>query len=51
MNLKKLFLAFCFAFLSLGLIAQDNPVYWSSKVVNVEGNIYEIQFKASIDGD
>ena len=26
-------------------------MYWSSKVVNFEGNIYEIQFKASIDGD
>ena len=39
------------AVISFGLYAQDNPVLWRSKVGNVGENIYEIQFKASIEGD
>ncbi len=51
MNLRKLFLTAILAVISFGLYAQENPVMWSSKVVNVGENIYEIQFKASIEGD
>ncbi len=39
--------------LSVALFAQgfEQPVTWSGKAVQVEGNVYEIQLKASVDGD
>ncbi len=39
--------------LSIALFAQglEQPITWSGKAVQVEGNVYEIQLKASVDGD
>ncbi len=48
MKLKKLFLSLLLSIFALNVFAQDNPVSWSSKVVNVKGNVYEILFTGTI---
>lgn len=50
MKLKKLFLSLLLSIFALNVFAQDNPVSWSSKVVNVKDNVYEILFTATIQG-
>lgn len=50
MKLKTLFLSLLLSIFALNVFAQDNPVTWSSKVVNVKDNVYEVLFTATIQG-
>ena len=49
---KKLFLTVAALVMGIVMYAQvENPVTWSAKAVNVNGNVYEIVLTGSIDGD
>lgn len=50
--IKRFFITVLALFMGLAMQAQvENPVFWSSKVVNVEGNVYEIILTAEIEGE